>query len=262
MKRSTYNPTRRNRNIGTEKQGHGQDNELCIPESWRDLTIFYEKLKSPVSVIRRVSGKDFTFLVEPTLDDYKHCCTVDDLCTMMSYVKRQDLYHFDLVVLRQPTRKQRLLSDVWGRLAFYYEAGRHKGVAIVLEAQPVKTGRKWSKSLTPDDRKELDRLIADGHLATFGKRHITVESPAGANRSTQLYRTLPHEVGHYAQYARIDSPDRYDSLTLQEKEAFAHRYADELGARLKDAGEIPFERILVGESLGRDGLKRTWFESE
>lgn len=28
-----YNPTRRNRNIGTEKQGYGKNNKLKYPES-------------------------------------------------------------------------------------------------------------------------------------------------------------------------------------------------------------------------------------
>ena len=31
MNRRGYDPTRRNRNIGTAKAGHGQDNRLVIP---------------------------------------------------------------------------------------------------------------------------------------------------------------------------------------------------------------------------------------
>ncbi|KAF0814961.1 hypothetical protein IGB42_00037 [Andreprevotia sp. IGB-42] len=31
--RAGWNPTRRNRHIGTGAQGHGQDNKLVIPQS-------------------------------------------------------------------------------------------------------------------------------------------------------------------------------------------------------------------------------------
>jgi hypothetical protein len=39
-----HNPTRRNRNIGTKKQGHGQNNKLTISSPYGDLKSFYEKL--------------------------------------------------------------------------------------------------------------------------------------------------------------------------------------------------------------------------
>ena len=53
-------------------------------------------------------------LVEPVIDRYTHCCTPDDVFTMLQMVPSEDLDDVRLVVLRQPTRKQAILSPVWG----------------------------------------------------------------------------------------------------------------------------------------------------
>ncbi|MDD9947009.1 MAG: hypothetical protein OXU20_38555, partial [Myxococcales bacterium] len=63
-------------------------------------------------------------------------------------------------------------------------------------------------------------------------------------RNTQLYRTLPHEVGHYVQYHQdVESRagddldewgrlnDAYFSRPQREREDFAHRYADNFRER-------------------------------
>ncbi|CAN7504086.1 hypothetical protein LJR118_003525 [Acidovorax sp. LjRoot118] len=42
--RPGWNPVRRNRNIGTPAQGHGEDNRLTIPESRHDRSFFHECL--------------------------------------------------------------------------------------------------------------------------------------------------------------------------------------------------------------------------
>lgn len=56
-------------------------------------------------------------------------------------------------------------------------------------------------------------------------------------------KTLPHEIGHL-----IGDRER----SQQEKEAFSHRYADELRARCIASGQVPFPRI---ESWEEDGLR-------
>ena len=71
-----------------------------------------------------------------------------------------------------------------------------------------------------------------------------------------MFRTLLHEVGHWVDYLeKVERPeaagvesfdtlnDRYFSRPKQEREAFAHRYADELGNKLKKFGLLPFDRI-------------------
>jgi len=253
-------PTRRNRNIGTSKQGHGQDNRLEIPESWHDSRLFYEKLRSPIRLNRKVGAKELTFLVEGTLSDYCHPCTVDDICRLLGFVPGEDLQPLDVVVLRQPTRKQRILSSVWGRLSFFYEANECSGVAIILESQPRNGISKWPTSLTPDDRRELDRLADDGHNIQLEKKQIVVESTLESCRCTQLFRTVPHELGHHRHYRETDSEARYGSIPRAEREAVAHRYATELMATLKKQKAVPFDRILDRDGLIRDELRVEWFE--
>ena len=51
--RPGWNPSRRNRNIGTAKSGHGQNNRLVIPARWSDDRVFWEKLRDPIAVERR-----------------------------------------------------------------------------------------------------------------------------------------------------------------------------------------------------------------
>ena len=254
------NPSRRNRNIGTAKQGHGRSNRMVIPESWHDSRVFYEKLRSPVRLMRIIGGKELTFLVEETLFDHRHPCTIDDICHMLRYVPANDWAMLDIVVLRQPTRKQKILSNVWGRLSYYYETDTCTGVAIVLESQPCNSVLKWSKSLSPDDQKEINRLANDGHEVRFEKKHIAIQSTLANCRNTQLFRTIPHEIGHYHHYRKTNSPQRYSSLTMDEREAAAHRYADELTKRLHIDGSIPFDRLLDSRSLRKDNLAREWFE--
>ncbi len=44
MQRPGWNATRRNRNIGTARQGHGQDNRMVIPSNWQDLRRYWKRL--------------------------------------------------------------------------------------------------------------------------------------------------------------------------------------------------------------------------
>ncbi len=175
-----WNPGRRNRNIGTAKQGHGQDNRLVIPKGWPDDRVFYEVLRSPVAVRRTVGGSELTFLVEPPRAGSFHACTVDDICRVLDFVPPEHLNGIDLIVLRQPTRKQELLRPVWGRLAHHAVTGRHSGTAIFLEAQSG-APLSWSTSLDPEDAAELERLRADGHVVTRERRGWRI---AGRRSST------------------------------------------------------------------------------
>jgi len=50
MNKSGYDARRRNRNIGTDKSGHGQNNRFKIAHAWADDRMFYEKLENPVKL--------------------------------------------------------------------------------------------------------------------------------------------------------------------------------------------------------------------
>ncbi len=272
MQRPGYNPTRRNRNIGTQKAGHGQNNRLVISAAWADDRIFYEKLVNPVEIPVSVGSVSLHLLVEPTLSGFAHACSVDDLVHVLQMLP---VAHFDaikLIVLRQPKRKEQILSPCWGRLVYWSDIGRHSGPAIFLEAQDIGRPVKWSTSLSPDLALELDRLRQDGHSIVSDKRHHVIHSTLDSVRRTQLYRTLPHEVGHYVDYLQsVEQPSgddydkwfslnqRYHNKASQEKESFAHRYADDFRDRKTADGQLPFDRILDDDKMKRFRMNPEWF---
>ncbi|EJE53998.1 hypothetical protein PMI14_01101 [Acidovorax sp. CF316] len=257
--RPGWNPVRRNRNIGTPAQGHGEDNRLTIPQSWHDRSVFYERLGACATFTQRVNGHCLRFFVEPTRSGWFHPCSVEDALEILAQVPAQDLAVLDFIVMRQPTRKQRILRPVWGRAVFAFEKGPHAGTAIVLEAQPLET-TVWRKALDPQDQRELDRLHADGHQIRKTRRSITIAPTAASLRNTVLYRTLLHELGHHVDYRRF-SAQEWDSRPSAQKEDYAHRYASEHCARLRQAGVVPFDPQRDAALRQEYGLKDQWFLS-
>ncbi len=107
-----------------------------------------------------------------------------------------------------------------------------------------------------DDRAELSRLRADGHVFNGTRRYFEASLSTHAVRSTLLCRTLLHELGHWIQYhkevlniaAALDTNqditgDLYFSKPNSEHENFAHRFADELAECLRSSGGIPVDPI-------------------
>ena len=266
-----YDARRRNRNIGTAKSGHGQSNKLTIPSRWTEDRVFYEVLEGPVVVSREVHGRTVTFLVEPTRSDCFHACTLDDVVERLRMIPLEPQRDVSLFLLRQPTRKQQILSPVWGRLSYWSNLGRYAGTAVFLEAQPVGLELRWSKSLSPERRRELERLEDDGHSIEATKRDYVISSTPEAIRSTQLYRTLSHEIGHNAHYLEVvedritasrtrdELEAEYDEIPTDEREKYAHRFADSEKAAAMERGWIPFPRRVLRDQMRLDGLSADWF---
>lgn len=260
--RAGFNPTRRNRNIGTGRQGHGQDNRLVIPSVCLRERRWAEQLNPHQQFQRRVGSRDVFFIVEETSGGCAHACTIEDICHVLKHVPLDDWEDLDTFVLRQSTRKQRTLLPAWGRM--YYSAdlglpGRKTlrlGPAIMLEAMEPQGGFTWPSGLQPSDQAEVARLREDGHgVRQEGGRIVFTMTPA-AIRRTQLYRTLLHEIGHWVDYlGKVQRPssagqgdygalsDAYFARPQDEREAFAHRYADALRERLFRFGIFPFDPI-------------------
>lgn len=258
------NPTRRSRNIGTAKQGHGQNNQLVIPSSYHRSKVFWEDLTDYRVVTRTVNFHTLPIIVEKTQPDACHACTVDDITSVLWHIPPADLAEVALIVLRQPTRKQATLEGVWGRAAFYVEIGTYTGPAVILDAMTPDKPFRWSKSLTPNGQRELERLREDGHVITETRHNYLITPSLEAIRATQLYRTLPHEIGHQVDFARTalaedDDGSTWASKTSADKEAFAHRYADTLRGKLKKQGIIPFPRQLNPETIMQAGLRMSDF---
>ncbi len=267
-----YNPTRRNRNIGTKHSGYSQDNKLVIPWAWADNRIFYERLVDPVVVEIQVGSISKHVIIEPTLKGFIHACTVDDIQRLLELIPAEHINDITAFVLRQPKRKEQILSSVWGRLIYSSDLCGFSGPTVYLEAQNFEQPLKWSKSLTPEGAKELERLREDGHVVVTDKRQHIINCTLDTIRNTQLYRTLPHEIGHYVDYlTKVEEPskdnfdlwsvlnDKYHSRPSQERESFAHRYADEFRKQQIARGTIPFERMFDDAKMRAVGLDPGWF---
>ncbi len=272
MKRPPHDARRRNRNIGTSRSGHGQLNKLTVPSPYG--RVFWGIVPGAVSVVRRVRDLDLRFLVEPCHPDFVHAITIDDLTELLEYVPISEVEAIRLFVLRQPKRKESLLSPVWGRCVFDAQFESYSGPALIIDAQNPQAVLRWPKSLTPDAARELERLRAEGHLVTVARRHYAIRSPLEALRTTQLYRTVPHELGHYSHFRSevIDPAESDDDKMLslveayynkpqQEREQFAERYAMQFNSQARRSGEIPFERRFDAASMKAEALKEEWFES-
>jgi hypothetical protein len=273
MQQPGWNPTRRNRNLGTAKQGYGQDNRMVIPNNWLDSRTFWERVSHFAVVTRPVHGRDLPFVVEPTRRDSVYACTVDDIATVLGAAPAMHVSGIAGVILRQPKRKEELLAAVWGRLGYATEVGPVRGPAILVEAQPLPLTVPLSARCDPAQQRELDRLRQEADRVEFDGRHHVLHFGLAAVRAVQLYRTVLHELGHWADYyEKVERPsrarggDRWSELRdayfrrpASERESFAHRYACELAQDLKTRGIIPFERILDVDKMAAEGLSRADF---
>ncbi|MBS1502513.1 MAG: hypothetical protein JST32_10655 [Bacteroidetes bacterium] len=180
-----------------------------------------------------------------------------DIEKIIENIPPSDYGSLRLIVLRQPKRKEAIISPVWGRLIYSYEFENDYYPAIIIEAVDYSKKLYWNKSQSPDDQKEFERLKKDGHKFIDGKKEFIAAFELENVRNTQLYRTLPHEFGHYVQYLRavemqeeMDSDkqnklfDEYLTIPKSEKERYANTYADNLLEVLEREKIIPFSPIL------------------
>ena len=266
----TGDPRRRNRNIGTSKSGHGANNRLSIPDRWCDLAVYWEKLVNYVAVKKPLNGRSITFLVEPPRTGHTHHCTIQDVLKVLEMLPPEHVRHIKLVVFRQPTAKQRILMPVWGRLGYWSDIGKHEGPGVYLEAQPTGFEIEWGKSLGPNGRAELDRYREVGFRVEPHSRGYHIHTTPETIRASQLYRTVPHEVGHYVDYLKSkrffdcgDDCERfwelYGAKPSHEKEVFAHRYADEFRREMEVKHLIPFSPTYDPEIIRQERLMPEWF---
>ncbi len=117
----------------------------------------------------------------------------------------------------------------------FFEFNDDSGNAIILESLDLRKPIRWQKPLSANWMEQLEKLRLQGHTITESKRFFEVSSTLKAVRKTQLFETLPHEVGHHV-HASTD--ERFDQRTKREKEDFAEDYAREFmekfGALLRE----------------------------
>jgi hypothetical protein len=254
------NPTRRSRNIGTAKQGHGQDNRLSIPN--RATGPILREIGRHARFRREIRGRAVTLFVEETLRGWLHPCSIGDMAQLLEHLDPDHWDGLQTFVFRQPTRKQHLLSPVWGRLSYDIDLTSPKGQVLAsgpvlfVEAVEMDATHKWPASLDPDDMREFERLRRDGHEMDFDGRDHLVRVTRRSARNTVLYRTIPHEIGHWVDWLqRVIRPadqgedfgelaDLYFARPSAEREAFAHRCTSEWIDKLRVKGMVPFEPVV------------------
>lgn len=272
--RPGWQPTRRNRNIGTAKQGHGQSNCDKVPLAW-DLRRWSWLRGREYSLVKRpLFGLDFPFIVERTLADCVHACTVDDLTHVLRSLSSTFFNSGDClrcirgVVLSQPTRKEMKLRPAWASLCYGVDVDGQWGAVIYISAQQCPTRIRWSRSLSPSNLKELARLRQFSSKARGTKRAHVFDFDLSAVRRMQLSHSLLHELGHYFDMiSKVDVPylldqDELEPLTQRfwgrtslERENYAHDFADTMRSLLEEQGVLPFDRILEPSVLESEGLQ-------
>ncbi len=260
---------RRNRKIGCKSQGYKRRKSFGIPNPSNDSRCFYEKLNSAVEFEYALNSQRFTVFVEPTAPGWKYFLSVQDIIELLKLIPEADRAGLSVVVFRQPKRKERIFSPVWGRMAYWAEFGRHTGMSVVIEAQPLDYNYRLKKHVGPVFTQELDALRRDGHRVDITSRYIEISCPPEAIRATQLFRTVPHEIGHHLDYqqkveAAFDRNEGEldDLISLffarpqQEREAFADRYAEEVMGAFRRHGIVPFPPL---SNRVEAGLNPDWF---
>lgn len=260
MNSNTWRPERRNRNIGTAASGHGQSNKMVVPNSRLDRfgldTWYVERVNPSIIEEHTIKNNSIKILYETPYEGFTYGCSPKDVIHLLNQVPEKNTELIDLIVFRQPTKKQIQQNSVWGRLLYCAIIGDNIGAAIYLEAQEIGSKIKWSRKLNLEDQAELKRLREDGHQIEETKREFIIIPTEQTIRNTILYRTLLHELGHWVQYDRDFLDDRtalsqnsdvaYELYFAQpsiEHENFAHRYASEIGSKLRKNGSIPFNPI-------------------
>jgi len=251
------NPSRRNRNIGTSKQGFGNNNRFDIPET-SSTKSFVEQIENYSKEYRTINGHQFTFIIEQTRTTSRHACSINDIERMLNFIPSKDYGELEHIVFRQPKRKEEIHSPVWGRLLYSFDFEGEFAPAIILEAVDYQKFFKCTKKLSVESQIEIDRLRQDGHELIEEKRFFRAEYKIENVRNTQLYRTLLHEFGHYVHYLEVverpgtDGEDieewekRHDSyfrIPKSEKEKYAHKYADRIREELIGKRLIPFNSL-------------------
>ncbi len=223
---------------------------MVIPDPTIDgrFLAFYERLGLYQKVYREIHGIFFLFIIEQPGVNNIHPCTVEDLDFLILHTPAKYFGKLKTIVLRQPKRKERLLSSVWGRLIYSYAFEEDYIPAIILESVEIGEKLRWKRKLNVENQKELDRLRADGHPIVETKRAYEFELTREASRNIQLYRTFLHELGHWVHSEQYtDDWETYSQLPASEREAFAHRFADTLRSELVGSAVILYERKYSSE---------------
>lgn len=247
-----WNPAKGNRKAGTKPSPKNwRTNKMVVPQPDADDQSWYRDLRGAAVARYEVHGKSVGSLFQQPRDGFSYGCTPEDVAMMLNLLPADDVSGIKIVAFRQPTRKQWTLHPAWGRLVFYMEFNGFSGTCLMLEASKVGEVTKYPRKQVIETTEELERMRSDGHQLVEDRRGWTLVTTEESIRRGVLYRTVPHEVGHYVDFkGYIEDPryvdisdvlDAYWARPAREREDAAHRYSFEKSTDLRMKGLIPFE---------------------
>lgn len=214
---------------------------------------YFERMNASLRRDFHIDDQDVIVLYEEPHAGYTYGCSPDDVMFILEHVARLLPKLPEFVVFRQPTRKQKQQRPVWGRCVYWAEIGDVEGEAIFLDAQEIGSIIRYSKKMSIEDRDEFERLKDEGHEFVEDRRYFETRLTEETIRSTLLYRTFLHELGHLRDfYKRVlledtaldpDTDVAYDlyfSRPASEREVFAHQFSELVADYLRSEDIIPF----------------------
>ncbi len=252
MKYAVLDNTKRNRNIGTAKQGYGRNNKFSIPQPSDTGLYFYERLQGISIEIIKVHGKNITVILEDLNKDFYYSFSPEEAQQILNNLPEEDLIGLGYLIFRQPKRKELILSRAWGRLIYSFEFQNVRSPAIIMEAIENTLTLSFPKKQSVELNLEFELLKKDGLCFTLEKREHIAEIDKEKMKSIQI-RTLLHEIGHYVHFLEVverpgnedeehelweERNDSYFSIPVYNKEIVANKYAMKHKSRLKQIGII------------------------
>ena len=134
MKYAVLDNTKRNRNIGTAKQGYGRNSKFSIPQPSDTGLYFYERLQGISIETIKVHGKNITVILEDLNKDFYYSFSPEEAQQILNNLPEEDLIGLGYLIFRQPKRKELILSRAWGRLIYSFEFQNVRLPAIIMEA--------------------------------------------------------------------------------------------------------------------------------
>jgi hypothetical protein len=223
-----YNPIRRNRNIGTKKAGFKSQSVFKDAPCQGHHFLKSEKRKEIIH------GTPVTFYIDTPRIGYVHSCSVEDVVGILNQLPKEDVEGIEHIQFKQSSRKQNNFSPAWGRLYYHVPPKWHP--LLVVEAQPCPLVIKTDLSLDSFWQAEVEFLKECCEVYKLEKRHHRFVFGIPHIRKVQLFRTVPHEIGHWVDY-KLGLDERPD------KELRAHQYAKRFC--LKDPNAILHTRTQV-----------------
>lgn len=207
-----YNPVRRNRNIGTANNGFKRQS------LFREAPFQEKDFNNCEKIYKIIHNIKMTFYIDETSKGYIHACSIDDLIDILNQLPPDNIEGIEHIKLNQSTKKEELFGAKWGSLRYYGAPGFMP--LITIEAQPCPLILKIKNSLNPFWQKETDFLKTQCKDWKSNKREHILKFDQKEIRQVQLYRTLPHEIGHWVDYKL-----GLDNLPPRQKEERANKYA-------------------------------------